>query len=99
MGSKCRHPAPPRIARERVVHGSDLTAPTDPIRVRLEVEGGGAMPKRYRIEMTLLDDASNTVLDTDSDTVTYDDEDPEAKRAFAKKVKAARDTEKGSSSG
>ena len=97
MRSKCRHPAPARIARERVVHGSDLTAPTGPIRVPLEIEGGGAMPKRYRIEMTLLDDASNAVLDTDSDTETYD-EDAKAKRAFEKKAKAARDTEKGSGS-
>ena len=56
------------------------------------------MPKRYRIEMTLVDDESSAVLDTDSHTETYDDDDPEAKRAFAKKAKAARDTEKGSGS-
>jgi hypothetical protein len=55
------------------------------------------MPKRYRIEMTLLDDASTAVLDTDSHKETYDNDD-KAKQAFAKKVKAAQDTEKGSSS-
>lgn len=53
------------------------------------------MPKRYRIEMTLLDDASSAVLDTDTDTETYEDDDT-AKGAFGKKAKAARDTEKGS---
>ena len=53
------------------------------------------MPKRYRIEMTLLDDASNAVLDTDSHIETYDD-DAKAKSAFEKKAKAARDTGKGS---
>jgi hypothetical protein len=53
------------------------------------------MPKRYRIEMTLLDDASSTVLATDSHTEDYSD-DSEAKKAFAKKAKAAHDTEKGS---
>ena len=57
------------------------------------------MPKRYRIEMTLLDDVSNAVLDQDSHTETYDEDDPKAKQAFARKVKAARDTEKGSGSG
>jgi hypothetical protein len=53
------------------------------------------MPKRYRIEMTLTEEASNTQLDADSDVVTYTD-DTEAKKEFAKKKKAARETGKGS---
>ncbi len=52
------------------------------------------MPKRYRIEMTLFDDASNTQLDTDSDSETYQD-DADAKAKFADKKKAAHDAGKG----
>jgi hypothetical protein len=52
------------------------------------------MPKRYTIEMTLTEEASNTQLDTDSEVVTYGD-DAEAKKEFAKKKKAARDAGKG----
>jgi hypothetical protein len=32
------------------------------------VEGGGVMPKKYRVEMTLLVDATNVVVDTDEHT-------------------------------
>jgi len=53
------------------------------------------MPKKYRVEMTLLDDATNAVVDTDEDTVTYED-DTKAKQEFARKAKAARDTARGS---
>jgi hypothetical protein len=53
------------------------------------------MPKRYRIEMTLIDEASNTQLEpTDTDKVTYED-DAEAKAKFADKKKAAHDAGKG----
>jgi hypothetical protein len=54
------------------------------------------MPKRYRIEMTLFDDASNTQLEpTDKDKVTYKD-DAEAKAKFAEKKEAARKAGNGS---
>jgi hypothetical protein len=53
------------------------------------------MPKKYRVEMTLLDDATNAVVDTDKHKVTYEDDDTKAKQEFAKKVKAARDIAKG----
>jgi hypothetical protein len=53
------------------------------------------MPKKYRVEMTLLVDATNAVVDTDKHNVTYEDDDTKAKLEFAKKVKAARDTAKG----
>ena len=53
------------------------------------------MPKRYRVEMTLIDDTSNTQVDTDTHPEEYEDE-TEAKKQFAKKTKAARDTGKGS---
>jgi hypothetical protein len=60
------------------------------------VEGGGAMPKKYLVEMTLLVDAANVVVDTDEHTVNYEEDDAKAKQQFAKKVKVARDTAKGS---
>ncbi len=53
------------------------------------------MPKRYRIAMTLTEDASNTELDADTHLEMYED-DAEAKKEFAKKEKAARETGKGS---
>jgi len=56
------------------------------------------MPKKYRVEMTLLDDASNAQLGKpDVHKETYAD-DATAEQAFAKKVKAARETAKGTSS-
>jgi hypothetical protein len=45
--------------------------------------------------MTLLVDATNVVVDSDEHPVNYED-DTEAKQEFGKKVKAARDTGKGS---
>ncbi len=53
------------------------------------------MPKKYRIEMTLLVDETGAKLDTKSHRETYED-DAEARQQFAKKVKAAEDTAKGS---
>lgn len=38
------------------------------------VEGGGAMPKKYRVEMTLLVDATNVVVDTDEHTENCEDD-------------------------
>lgn len=55
------------------------------------------MPKKYRVEMTLLDDASNAVLDTDVHKETYEN-DAKAQQEFAKKLKAAQETAKGSGS-
>jgi hypothetical protein len=54
------------------------------------------MPKTYRVEMTLLVDATNVVVDTDEHTENDEDDDTKATQQFAKKVKAARDTAKGS---
>lgn len=55
------------------------------------------MPKKYRIEMTLLVDASDgEELDGRVHKETYDS-DAEAKEAFAKKARSAEDTAKGSS--
>jgi hypothetical protein len=53
------------------------------------------MPKKYRVEITLVDDATSTELDTDVHEETYED-DAKAKREFDKKTKAARDTGRGS---
>ena len=53
------------------------------------------MPKRYRIEMTLIDEGSNTQLVTDTHKETYKD-DAQAKERFETKEKAARETGKGS---
>jgi hypothetical protein len=53
------------------------------------------MPKRYRIDMTLSDDSSNTQIDKKTHFENYED-DTEAKKQFAKKEKAARETGKGS---
>lgn len=56
------------------------------------------MPKRYRIEMTLFDDKTNTQLEpTDKHFENYKDDDDgaEAKAKFAEKKKAARDAGKG----
>lgn len=33
------------------------------------------MPKKYRVEMTLLVDATNVVVDTDEHTENYEDDD------------------------
>ena len=60
------------------------------------VEGGGATPKKYRVEMTLLVDATNVVVDTDEHNEDHEEDDTKAKQQFARKVKAARDTAKGS---
>ena len=55
------------------------------------------MPKRYRIEMTLIDTTNNTQLEpTDKDNVTYED-DAEAKAKFADKKKAAHEAGTGRS--
>lgn len=57
------------------------------------------MPKRYKIEMTLTEDATPTAerggkqVGRDAFKVDYDTEE-EAKQDFAKKVKAARETGK-----
>jgi hypothetical protein len=57
------------------------------------------MPKKYRIEMTLLDDAKGTkVGKPDVHNEQYED-DATAEQEFAKKVKVARDTGKGSRPG
>ena len=53
------------------------------------------MPKKYRIEMTLVDAAASTELATDVHEETYEN-DAKAKREFDKKTKAARDTGRGS---
>jgi hypothetical protein len=53
------------------------------------------MPKRYKIEMTLTEEASNTQLGADSEVVTYTD-DAEAKKKFAEKKEASRKAGKGS---
>jgi hypothetical protein len=54
------------------------------------------MPKRYRIEMTLLDDEANTQVEpTDAHKERYKDE-TEAKAKFAEKKEAARKAGKGS---
>jgi hypothetical protein len=53
------------------------------------------MPKRYRIAMTLTEEASNTQLAADNYTETYKD-DAEAKAKFADKKEAARKAGKGS---
>ena len=52
------------------------------------------MPKRYRIEMTLFNDETNTQLATDTHKETYAS-DEEAKAKFAEKKDAARKTGKG----
>lgn len=55
------------------------------------------MPKRYRIEMTLFNDETNTQLEpTDKHKESYQN-DEEAKAKFAEKKKVARETGKGSS--
>lgn len=69
--------------------------PAGAIRVPIEVEGGGTMPKKYRIEMTLLVDETGAKLDTKTHRETYED-DAEARQQFVKKVKASEDTAKGS---
>jgi hypothetical protein len=51
------------------------------------------MPKRYRIEMTLTEEASGNQVDDDTYKVDYGTEE-EAKRDFAKKAKANHDTGK-----
>jgi hypothetical protein len=38
------------------------------------IEEGDAMPKKYRVEMTLLVDATNVVVDTDEHTENEDDD-------------------------
>ena len=53
------------------------------------------MPKRYRIDMTLTEVASNTQLDAASEVVTYRD-DAEAKEKFAEKKEASRKAGKAS---
>lgn len=53
------------------------------------------MPKKYRVEITLVDDATSTQLETDVHEETYED-DAKARREFDKKTKAARDTGRGS---
>ena len=95
MRSKCRHPAPAPIAREPVVHAEALTASAGSIRVPIEVEGGGTMPKKYRIELTLLVDGTDEQLDAKAHRETYEN-DAEARQQFAKKVKEAEATGKGS---
>jgi hypothetical protein len=52
------------------------------------------MPKKYRVEMTLVEDASGTQLDTDTHTEDYDSE-TDARDGFQDKVKAAREKGKG----
>ena len=55
------------------------------------------MPKRYRIEMTLFDDESNTEVEpADAHKERYKDE-TEAKAKFEEKKEAARRAGKGSS--
>jgi hypothetical protein len=51
------------------------------------------MPKRYRIDMTLTEEASGKQLAKDTYKVDYET-DEEAKQDFAKKAKTSRDTGK-----
>jgi hypothetical protein len=53
------------------------------------------MPKKYRVELSIVDDASNTQLEKDTHTETYKDE-AQAKDKFRDKVKVVRETGKGS---
>ncbi len=53
------------------------------------------MPKKYRIEMTLLVDETGAKVDAKNHKETYED-DAEARQQFVKKVKASEDTAKGS---
>ena len=53
------------------------------------------MPKRYKIDMTLTEEASNTQLAADSEVVTYRD-DAEAKKKFDEKKEASRKAGKAS---
>ena len=52
------------------------------------------MPKRYRVEMTLVDDKSGAQVDTDTHTEFYEDE-TKAREGFQGKVDAAREKGKG----
>jgi hypothetical protein len=55
------------------------------------------MPKRYRIEMTLFDDETDTQVEpTDTHKEKYEN-DTEAKGKFAEKKESAHETGKGSS--
>lgn len=47
------------------------------------------MPKKYRVELTIVDDESDSPIDTDSHTETYADDD-QARERFQDKVQAAR---------
>lgn len=53
------------------------------------------MPKKYRIELTLLVDGTDEQLDAKAHRETYEN-DAEARQQFAKKVKEAEATGKGS---
>jgi hypothetical protein len=52
------------------------------------------MPKKYRVEMSLVDDETNTTEASDTHTERYRT-DTEANEAFGEKVKAAREKGKG----
>jgi len=52
------------------------------------------MPKKYRVELSIVDDENDTQLDSDSHTETYAD-DTQAREKFKDKVKAARETGRG----
>jgi predicted kinase len=60
--------------------------------------GGGRMPKKYRVELSIVDDANNTQLENDTHTETYKDE-AQAREKFQDKVKVVRETGKGSGQG
>jgi hypothetical protein len=72
-----------------------LTPPTETIRVQFRLKGEGVtMPKKYRVELSIVDDESDTQLDSDSHTETYAD-DTQAREKFKDKLKAARETGRG----
>jgi hypothetical protein len=56
------------------------------------------MPKRYRVEMTLVEDEDDIQLDSDTHSEIYDDE-AEARRGFRDKADAAHEKGKGKGHG
>jgi hypothetical protein len=52
------------------------------------------MPKKYRVEMSLVEDASGSQVDSDTETIDFDN-DTEAMEAFQEKVRAAHEKGKG----
>jgi hypothetical protein len=54
------------------------------------------MPKKYSVEMRLVDDASGSMVASDTDEEWYETES-DARKGFQDKVKAAKEKGKGSS--